>query len=378
MPTKGNPKVGFRLSPEEIQALRALAAGRPISDVIRERLRGSEGLIPAIPLDLIQLDQELTRIEQEARGLVYRQQEFVALARTPEETLRAWEREIAQAKAVDPKDTVAYSQAQQVLKDLEPRVSHLRALQAQAEPIVVQKAKELKRERDLDPLADVPGGSLSVVIAELVEAAENVEAIRKRFEFVPDTEEAQSAIAAAERRLQDAQEKLEKLIGLYTQALELRRQRAAEREKEKAAEKERARKALRPIAQELFETRLELKQALEALRRDWSTHPGVKQAILLAEKLHDLRAQFYGALGKAGERDERAPVPRPSAAVVEMLRVLRARFPEDPSTLNENDLKILRWILDAVAGLDENSVPNINPLPPTIKLERPQFPAARR
>ena len=377
MPTKGNPRVTVRLSPEEIAALRALAAGRPVSDVIRERLRGSQGLVPSISLDVLKLDAELAQIETEARRHVLSQPQFSELARVGgEEAIRDLERELRVAQAVGPDDPKAYARAQAQIKDLTALLARLRKLQAEAEVQVAEKAKELKISRGLEPLVDVSGGSLAKAIQDLVSAADGLEELRERYRFVLDSEEAREAIAAAEKRVNEAQGALEALIAKYSEALALRRQREEERDRERRTQQEKARQTLRPCAEELFRTAQEFEKALDEIRRDFLAHPGIQKVDLLAQKLWELRREFNAKLNQAGEV-ERGLVPRPSKAVQEMLKVLRARYPEEASDINAQAMAMLKWIVNAVVRLDEDGIPTITPLPPTIKVEGPRIPTRR-
>ena len=373
---RGSPKLSFRLNEDDVAVLRAAAASVPVSELIRQRLTG-RGPLAGIPWEALKLDQELTEIDRRARFEVLRQPEFLQLLRTSEEELAEWERQLAAAKRVTRDDGVRdFEKAQKTIRELEPIVKNLRTLEAKAGPLIQAKAAELKKAAGLGAVADVPGGSLQRSIEKLINGLNELDALESRYRFVRDEPEIAAQLKAAEERVEAAKADVEALVSRYQTALAEREKLREEKEAVERAQREHARQSLRPCAEELFHTAKELEKALDELRRDFLAHPGIQKVDLLAQKLWELRREFSTKLHQAGEV-ERGLVPRPSKAVQEMLKVLRARYSEGPSEFNANAMAMLKWIVNAVVRLDEDGIPTITPLPPTIKVEGPRIPTRR-
>ena len=135
-----SPRVAFRLNQDDLAVLKNIAAsGATLSDVVRQRLIG-RGPLASIPWEALQLDKELSDIDQKARVEVLRQPDFLTLLRTPEEQIAEWERELTAAKHVTRKDGLReWEKAQRTIADLEPLLKNLRDLQERAKPLIAAK-----------------------------------------------------------------------------------------------------------------------------------------------------------------------------------------------------------------------------------------------
>lgn len=374
---RGNPRVSFRLDEGDLAVLKQAAASVPVSELIRQKLTG-RGPLAGIPWECLKLDAELAELDRKARFEILRQPEFLSLLRTPPEQISEWGRELSAAKAVRREHGVqAFEKAQRTIRELEPVLARLRDLERKAANLIPSKAAELKRAAGLGAVADVPGGSLQRSIEKLINGLNELDALESRYRFVRDEPEIAAQLKAAEERVEAAKADVEALVSRYQTALAEREKLREEKEAVERAQREHARQSLRPCAEELFHTAKELEKALDELRREFLAHPGIQKVDLLAQRLWELRGEFSAKVSQAGEL-ERSLVPRPSKAVKEMLKVLQTRHPEGPSDFNANAMAMLRWIVNAVVRLDEDGIPTITPLPPTIPVKGPQLPDRKR
>jgi len=362
MTKKGRPIVGFRLSAEDIAALKALAGPRPVSEVLREMLEGEEG-VAGIPLAAVKLDLHLVELDNKARSEAYFEVDK-RLGRLGDAGIAELEKELRAAQAIrrEMHGEQNFLNAQRRIQELESLLEELRALRTKAESLIPAKCRDLKLKEDLDPVADVQGGSLMAAIENAVTAQKNYERLAQKYRYVP---EKASEVEEAKQRADQARSKLETLTNRYLAALELQRQRKADREKAKELERQKARESLRPLAEEAFRLYVDLVSALVAVKHDWATHPKLEEICRLAKELRTTAEAFNSAVSIAGELDRYGYVTPP---VQEMLRHLRERLPEVPAV--EKDVEILlAWVFSPKLRFDRNGVPWVEPPEPQKERE---------
>ena len=357
---RGSPKLSFRLNEADVAVLRAAAASVPVSELIRQRLTG-RGPLAGIPWEALKLDQELTEIDRRARFEVLRQPEFLQLLRTSEEELAEWERQLAAAKRVTRDDGVrTFEKAQKTIRELDPIVKNLRALEAKAGPLIQAKAVELKKAAGLGAVADVPGGSLQRAIEKLVSALNDLDALEARYKLILDDPEIAPKINEARTRVEQAKNEVETLVGRYQTAIAERQRLREEREAAERLQRERAQQKLRSLAEESFKVAAQLAAVLGEIRVAWASHPRIHEAVSLAQRLNELRAEFASALSKAGDADW---LGRPSRPVLEMLRIVRERVPVPENSVPPHVMQIVLWAANAWPKVGDLGIPVVPPPP---------------
>lgn len=345
----------MRLSENDVEALKALAKahGGSISDALRAVLAGAAVPMAGIPLEILKLDAELVRLDSQAKRDAYLEVGGRELAQLRDEGIANLRRELeALNRAAQDQSNPYRDAARKRVETLAATLERLELLRTQALTVAEQKAAELRKKADLDPLVGVSGGALADALEDFLKAQREYEAVTQIYRFLP---ERQGEVAVAADRLSQAREKLEKLLALYTEALALRQRRKEERQAQQQAEQEAAKEALRPAAERVFALYEELIRTLREILSDWAKHPKLAEAVRLAGQLNEARDEFYTFLGKASEKDRYG---NPSRAVQELINALRAKHMPDPLELNVS-LKTLRWFVQPELGFDAHGMPTV-------------------